>query len=203
MSILRQRQSIGGVLFGCISSLLLIAAIDGRRSGYSSVAEASGPNSLERKVDTLQANLKTLTSKLHASNQRIAELETMLDGVLVGTIPIGDADKLDGRDSSDFALASETAQPMVAGAGIVIEGGAISVDLDFLDAIYLSRSGGSVGPLAIGGDTTISGNTRLGFTAGVANAENAGTLRYNAPLGELEISDGFEWRTFQTLGGKH
>jgi hypothetical protein len=91
---------VGGALALVAVGFLGVAAED--RAG-----EAGATTALERKVDTLQANLKTLTSKLQAANVRIAQLETSRNDLLSGKAKAGDADKLDGLDSTSFVQTSE------------------------------------------------------------------------------------------------
>jgi hypothetical protein len=104
-TIQKNGNAVGPLIVGAALTLVAVGFLG--VAAEDRAGEAGATTALERKVDTLQANLKALTSKLQASTTRIAQLEKSRNDVLAGEVKVGDANKLDGLDSLQFVLASE------------------------------------------------------------------------------------------------
>ena len=154
--------------------------------------------------------------------QQILDKLVSVDGSGTGL----DADKLDGRDSSEFltqAIADASYARLTdlattlnsAGPGLIVNGRAVSIGANAVgssmlasDATSLSKVSGGVlsvsgGKVGIGTASPVvsldvAGAVKIGNDNGVANASNAGAVRYNGIA--LQVSDGAQWQSVATAG---
>ena len=188
MSILERRQSAVIYVVGLLSGLAFAALLGVRPWETPATAQAQDQSALEAKIANLQTNVENLRSRVDRSKERIPGLEEILEDVLLGDGHVGNADKLDGLDSSAFQLA------LTPGDGIKIEEQEISIDFEELDKLYLSKKGGTVGPLTVDGTLKIDGQTILGIFVGQPEGSVAGTVIFNAETKRAELFDGTNWR---------
>lgn len=188
MSILNQRRSILFYSVGLLSGLAFAALLGMRTWETPATAQAQDQSALEAKIANLQTNVENLRSRVDRSKERIEGLEEILEDVLLGDVHVGNADKLDGLDSTAFQLA------LIAGEGIKLDEQEISVDFDELDKLYLSKKGGTVGPLTVDGTLKVDGELILGIFVGQPEGSAVGTLIYNAETKRAELFDGTNWR---------
>lgn len=188
MSILERRRSAVVYVVGLLSGLALAALLGVRPWERPATAQTQDLSALEAKVANLQTNVQNLRSRIDNSKERIVSLEEILEDVLLGDVHVGNADKLDGLDSTAFQLL------LSAGEGIKIEEQKISVDYSDLDQKYLSKQGGTVGPLTVEGDLTVDGKLILGSFSGYPEAPAAGTVIFHTESKRAELYDGTNWR---------
>jgi hypothetical protein len=188
MSILQRRQSAVVYVVGLLSGLALAALLGVRPWETRATAQAQDDSALAAKVANLQTNVQNLRSRIDNSKERIVSLEELLEDVLLGDVHVGNADKLDGLDSTAFQ------RVLSAGDGIRIEDQEISVDFTLFDQKYLSKQGGTVGPLTVEGDLTVDGKLILGSFSGYPEAPKAGTVIFNTESRRAELYDGTNWR---------
>lgn len=188
MSILERRPSAVLYVSGLICGLVLAAALGSRPWEAKAVAQAPDQSALEAKVAKLQSDVQNLRKRFEDSSERIVSLEEILEDVLLGDVPAGNAEKLDGLDSTAFQLV------LTAGDGIKIQDQTIEVDLAFFNAKYLSKQGGTVGPLIVEDQLTVDGKLILGSFSGYPAAPVAGTVIFNTESKRAELFDGTNWR---------
>lgn len=203
MSILERRRSAAVYVAGLVSGFAL-AALFGMRpwethataqskapAQLQGQAPAQGDSTLAAKVAALQTNVSNLRNRIDNSKERIVAVEEILEDVLLGDVPAGNAknaDTLDELDSTAFQLV------LSAGEGIEIEDQEIRVDFSAFDEKYLSKKGGTVGPLTVEGDLTVDGMLILGSFSGYPEAPKAGTVIFNTESRRAELFDGSNWR---------
>lgn len=190
MSIHQRRRSAVVYFVGLLSGLILATLLGTRpwEAPATAQTQTQDLSALEAKVANLQTNVENLRNRVDRSKERIVALEEILEDVLLGDVRVGNADKLDGLDSTEFQLL------LTAGDGIKIEQQKISVDYSALDKKYLSKQGGTVGALFVDGDLTIDGKLILGSFSGYPATPVAGTVIFNTDSRRAELYDGANWR---------
>ena len=188
MSILQRRRSAVVYIAGLISGLALAALLGLRPGEESAVAQTQDDSNLAASVAELRQSVQNLRERVDDYKERIVALEELTEGVITGDVVVGEANTLDGIDSTEFQ------KKLTAGDGIVIEDDEIKIDFAELNTRYLSVEGGSIKRLTVEEDLTVEGKTRLGNFIGRPAGPQRGTGIFNGESGRVEFYDGKAWR---------